>query len=58
MNHEHFLFKYYIIGYGESDDYGGYVKNFLKNKAKDYLGQKIKEEKKYYNKIKELLIKN
>ena len=54
MNHEHFLFKYYIIGYGESDDYGGYVKNFLKNKAKDYLGQKIKEEKKYYNNIKKL----
>ena len=58
VNHEHFLFKYYIKGYGESDKYNcSYVQHLLKYKDQYYLEQKIKEEKKYYNNIKELFIK-
>ena len=58
VNHEHFLFKYYTKGFGEKDNYGyGYVNHLLKYKDQYYLEQKIKEEKKYYNNIKELLVK-
>ena len=57
INHEHVLFQYYIIGYGERDNYG-YGKHLLKFKAQDYLEKKIIEEKKYYDSINELLIKN
>lgn len=57
INHDHVLFQYYIIGYGERDNYG-YGKHLLKFKAQDYLEKKIIEEKKYYDSINELLIKN
>ena len=57
INHEHVLFQYYIIGFGERDNYG-FGKHLLKFKVQDYLDKKIIEEKKYFDSINELLIKN
>ena len=59
INHEHYLFKHFVWGFGdeeEDDDYG-ISKHFYKQKDLDYLIKKIKEEKIYFKALNKLLSK-
>ena len=58
INHDHFLFHYYKKGQNNNENKYQNSKHFFKIKDFNYLGKKIKQEKKYYNNLKELIIKN
>ena len=55
ISHEHFLFKYYILGNSNDEDDKN-SKHFFQFKDINYLEKKIKQEEEYYNSLNELLI--
>ena len=58
IKHKHFLFHYYKKERNYNENKYKNSKHFFKIKDFNYLGKKIKQEKKYYNNLKELIIKN
>ena len=58
IKHKHFLFNYYINNRYYNQNKNKNIKHFFKIKYFNYLGKKIKQEKKYYNNLNELIIKN
>ncbi len=55
IRHEHFLFKYYILGESNDEDDKN-SKHFFQFKDINYLEKKIKQEEEYFNSLNELLI--
>ena len=55
IRHEHFLFKYYILGESNDEDDKN-SKHFFQFKDINYLEKKLKQEEEYYNSLYELLI--